>query len=176
MFEFLSNLGSGIGNTISNIDWGGIAKGVLPAAVSIGGQYLASKNQADMMKDYAAASRQAWNDYLARMQPSASEKAASYNAQMSDIASQGTQAARRLNNTLAARGIRGRGTVSPNVNLQSQIMDASNDAYNNVYGIENRYPYGTPTQTPTFYYPSTGNLMGTSLGQTANYWAPQFGV
>ena len=176
MFDFLSGLGSGISNAVGNIDWGGIAKGILPVAASIGGQYLASRNQADMMKDYAAASRNAWNDYLARMQPSAAQKQASYNAQMSDISSQGTQAARRLNNTLAARGIRGRGTVSPNVNLQNQIFDASNDAYNNVYGIENKYPYGTPAQTPTFYAPSGGQLFGTGLGQTANYWAPQFGV
>jgi hypothetical protein len=159
-----------------NVDWGGLAKAVVPAAVSIGGQYLASRNQADMMKDYAAAQQNAYNQYLARMQPSKEQKQASYNAQIGDIQQKATQAARRLDNANAARGIRGSGTVAPRANLQNQVVDAQDQAWNNVYGIENRYPYGTPAQNPTIWAPSGGQLFGTGLGQSANLWAPQWGV
>ena len=154
---------------------GNVAQAALPTIASIGGQYLASRNQASMMEDLADKQAQSYNRYQSMLQPSAAERESSYNAQAGNLRTNAELGSRRLNNSLAARGIRGRGTVSPNVNFQKDVMGAENNLYNDIYGIANRYPYGTPPAPPVDYAPSTGQLFGTNAGNWLNYISPQMG-
>lgn len=152
---------------------GSVVKTVAPIAVPLASQWYQGKQQADMMKDLNKAQQQSYSQYLGMMKPSAAERGASYNQEAANIRSNAELGARRLGNTMAARGIRGQGTIAPVANYQGSVMDAENQLYNNIYGIENRYPYGTPGAPPVDYAPSSGQLGGSNIASYASYMSPQ---
>ena len=139
--------------------FGNIKQFLGPAAM-IGSQLYGAKAQSNMMKDLAGAQTASYNQYLNQLNPPHETK----NAQFRDLESQVVKNVpimqRRLRNELASKGVRGQGLASPTAAGQNQMQDLRNQAYFDVYG-----KYNVPqTPPPVNYTPSTGNLLGSNIG------------
>lgn len=124
-----------------------------------GSQLLNTFAQKDMFEGLNEAQGQSYADYLKSINPPDSVKQARFREAKSNISNTATTARRRLSDTLAARGIRGRGTASPNAGLERGVMKAENDAYNQIFG-----QYNVPgTPPPVNYTPGIASLLGKNV-------------
>lgn len=143
------------------------SKYTLPAAM-MGMNLLNSANQAKMAKGVNDAQVQSYQDYLKTINPPEDVKATRFNAQKANILTESNAAARRMNDMLAARGIRGKGAAAPTGDYTQAVNDAVNRAYFDVYG-----KYNVPSGPgPANYSPSAGNIATGQAAQTMNYLLP----
>lgn len=127
---------------------------------------LNSWNQANMMKGGNEAQQQSYLDYLKNINPTEEQKMAQLNAARADIAAKSTLTQKKLDETLAARGVRGKGKVAETGDLAEKRRLAENAAYNMIWGKTN-----VPTAPgPVPYAPSVGNL---AAGSTAQLFAQE---
>ena len=142
-------------------DWFGPA---LSGAAIVGGSLM----QSNQMKDLAEKQAKSYKDYLSAINPPAEVKQTQFNQLKDQVMSQAPVARRRLEDSLASRGIRGAGAAAPMGSQESQIQKALNDAYFKIYGTYN-VP-GSPG--PTSATPSAGSLLGMNAGQIGSYVLP----
>jgi hypothetical protein len=136
----------------------------LSTAAIVGGT-MAQSNQ---MEDVAKKQAKSYKDYLSAINPPAEVKQANYNQLASQVMSQAPVARRRLEDTLASRGIRGAGGAAPMGSQDSNIQKALNDAYFKVYGT-----YNVPSSPgPVSATPSAAEIMGMNAGQVGSYMLP----
>lgn len=127
--------------------------------VYAGSQILNAINQAGMAEDMNDAQTKSYEDYLSLINPPEEVKQARYNTLRNQVSTTATDARRRLRDTLASRGIRGRGIGGPNAALERSVMDAQNNAFNQIYGT-----YNVPGEAPPVNYaPSTANILGKNI-------------
>jgi len=149
----------------SSFDWTGLAKDVgegalkygLPVAATIYG----ARQQAGMGEDLARAQEQSYQNYLQAINPPEPVQEARFNELRSQIVGAAPAAQRRLTDTMASRGIKRRGLVSPLTQQQLATQDAVNQAYRQIYGT-----YNVPSAPgPVAFTPSTTQLLGSQAGQ-----------
>lgn len=117
---------------------------------------IGAKSQSNIMGDINAANQQAYQDYLASINPPEEVKATRLAEQESQILGSAPLARRRLSNELASRGIRGEGTAAPLATSNRAEQDALNKAYFDIYGN-----YNVPNiPPPANFAPGTGDLLG----------------
>ena len=152
----------------NSFDLGDYSSWIGPAisgAAAIGGGMV----QADQMKDIAKKQSKSYKDYLSAINPPDSVKEVNFNQLKDQVMSQAPVARRRLEDSLASRGIRGAGGAAPLGNQDAQIQKALNDAYFKVYGS-----YNVPnTMAPTSGTPNAGQIMGMNAGQVGSYLLPE---
>lgn len=154
--------GAGGASSLSGPSFGsglfnGIKSNFLP--IYAGSQVLNAVNQAGMAEDMNDAQSKSYQDYLSLINPPEEVKQARYNTLRNQVSTTATDARRRLRDTLASRGIRGRGIGGPNANLERSVMDAQNNAFNQIYGT-----YNVPGEAPPVNYaPSTANILGKNV-------------
>ena len=125
---------------------------------------LNSLNKADMMKGGNTAQQESYDKYLNAINPDEATKNAQLNVLKSNITEQGTLAQRRMDDTLAARGIRGKGKAAPAGDLSEAKRKAENAAYNQIFG-----KFNVPTTPgPVNYSPSVGNIAAGDATNVAN--------
>jgi hypothetical protein len=122
-------------------------------------QVLNGINQSMMAKDMNEAQSKSYQDYLSLINPPEEVKQARYNILRNNVSTTASDARRRLRDTLASRGIRGRGIGGPNAALERSMMDAENNAFNTIYGT-----YNVPGEAPPVNYsPSAANILGKNI-------------
>ena len=152
---------------MSSFDLGDYSSWIGPAisgAAIIGG----SMAQANQMEDAAKKQSKSYKDYLSAINPPAEVKETNYNQLANQVMSQAPVARRRLEDSLASRGVRGQGAAAPMGSQDSNIQKALNDAYFKVYGN-----YNVPNQmAPTSSTPNAGEILGMNAGQVGSYLLP----
>ena len=157
--------GSGATKFMDNpLQWTGEAITNNPFKSLIALNALNSLNKADMMKGGNEAQQQSYSNYLGAINPDETTKNAQLNVLKSNISEQSGLAQRRLDDTLAARGIRGKGRAAPTGDISEAQRKAENEAYNQIFGKFN-VP-GAPG--PANYSPSAGNLAMGDATSVAN--------
>ena len=122
---------------------------------------LSSGLQSSMMKGANDAQTKSYEDYLSAINPPAAVKDTQFAALAENARTQGNIAKKRVADTLAARGITGKGMAAPTGDFAQAEKDAINAAYNKIFGT-----YNVPsTPGPVNYAPSTGQLAGSNLAQ-----------
>lgn len=157
------------GSSTPSTGGGGGGSWLFPAA-TLGATALGSYSQSKMAKDTAKQSEKSYDKYLSTINPPKDVLDARFSQAKDYIMGSAPTAQRRLENSLASRGIRGRGATSPLSNQNQAVQDALNDAYFQVYTNYN-VPSTAPPVVPT---PSAGQLFGTNLAQSANYLLPLY--
>ena len=162
----IENLGEGAKNIGSKIGdfFGGSGNtgnsNLGSMAALLGSQYLGSNAQSDMMQQLADAQNQSYQKYLGSINPPDAVKDARFNELQSQVLTQAPIMQRRISDAAASRGIKGQGILPEIASGEKGVQDAINKAYFNVYG-----DYNVPNQPPPVNFaPSTGNLMGSNIG------------
>ena len=141
--------------------WLDVFKTVAPLAMQGYGMY----QQSEMMKDLNKANQKSYDKYLTTINPTADVQASRFNELKSGILERAPGARTGTANRLAARGIRGQGAGAPVAETDTDIQQAINDAYFQIYG-----QYNVPSQPgPANYSPSFGNLVGSNAGDIGSY-------
>jgi hypothetical protein len=129
---------------------------------------ISSMNQSNMMQGANEAQQQSYKEYLNALNPTEDVKSSRYNALASNVRSQSTAAQKKIDDALAARGVRGKGKAAPAGDVSEAEREALNQAYNQIYGTYN-VP-GSPG--PTNYSPSGTNLAVGNTTQLASQALP----
>lgn len=147
----------------------GLAKDYAPA-IQAGSNIWGLYSQANMMKDAAKAGTGAYGDYLSTINPPQEVLDARFAEAKSNIMNTASSTQRKLGDTLASRGVRGKGAASPYSEHSDAVRDALNQAYWNIYGN-----YNVPTGPgPSGYSPGMGDLAGVNFAQAMNYMNPLY--
>ena len=127
-----------------------------------------SYNKANMQKDLSDAQQQSYQKYLNAINADDKTKATQYEAAKGSVSAEMDRMQKQLTNTMAARGIRGKGTAGKSGDLSLAKQKMLNDAYNKIYGT-----YNVPsTPGPTAYAPSGNQTLLSDATQYANYLYP----
>lgn len=122
---------------------------------------LGSTSQAGMMQDVNQAQQQSYQDYLSAINPPEEVKDVRYDILAEQTKTQANLAQKRLEESLAQRGVRGKGTAAPTGDLAEAERQALNTAYNQIFGT-----YNVPsTPGPVSYAPSAGELTTSNISQ-----------
>lgn len=133
-----------------------------------GANLLSSLTSASMAKDANTAQQESYDKYLNTLNPPDTVKDVRFGALAENARAQGVIAQKRIDDSLAARGIRGRGIAAPTGDTTEAIRKSINDAYNQIFGTYN-VP-GSPG--PANYSPSPGQLFAGNAGQMAAQGIP----
>ncbi len=167
-FEAL-NLAGGLGGTTAAAPaatggvWDWIAANPLTSAGigMMGANLLSSGVQADMMQGMNEAQRASYQEYLDAINPPEAVKDVRYDVLAEQARTQASLAQKKLQEELAQRGVRGKGTAAPTGDLAEAERKALNAAYNQIYGT-----YNVPsTPGPVDYAPSATQLTGANMSQ-----------
>jgi len=149
-------------------DWMGANKG----KTALGGMALLnvinSMNQANMAQGVNEAQQRSYNDYLSAINPPPSVRQSRYQESLGNIAATSKNARQNVLNTMAARGVRGRGMAAPTGDLAEAERQSRNQAYNQAFGT-----WAAPgSPGPANYAPGAGNLALGGATNAANYLLP----
>ena len=145
----------------SNVDWSGLGKAGLKYGIPAAGAAYGAYQQAQMGKDLVNAQNQSYQNYLQTINPPPEAQEARFNELKSQITGSAPAAQRRLSDSLASRGVRGRGLASPIAGQARGTQQDINSAYRQIYG-----QYNVPSAPgPVPFAPSTGQLVGQGVGQ-----------
>lgn len=129
---------------------------------------LSSVLQSGMMGDVNKAQQESYANYLNAINPPEAVKRARYGALAENARTMGTLTQKRIDESLAARGVRGKGRAAPTGDVAEATRKSLNDAYNMIFGQYN-VPGGPG---PVNYAPSAGQLAGQSTAQMAAQGIP----
>ena len=143
------------------VDWSGLGKAGLKYGIPAAGAAYGAYQQAQMGKDLVNAQNQSYQNYLQTINPPPEAQEARFNELKSQITGSAPAAQRRLSDSLASRGVRGRGLASPIAGQARGTQQDINSAYRQIYG-----QYNVPSAPgPVPFAPSTGQLIGQGIGQ-----------
>ena len=127
----------------------------------MGASALSSANQAGMMKDINKGQQKSYQDYLDMLNPTDVVKRNRYDQLAEGARAQENLAQKKIGDSLAGRGIRGKGKVAPTGDLAELTRKSMNDAYNRIFGT-----YNVPSAPgPVPYSPSGGQLATANISQ-----------
>lgn len=144
----------------------------LPAAVN----YLGGRQQAKIAKKAEKKEDRRWDQYLNSINPPQDVLDTRFAAAKNQIVGSAPTAMRRVENTLASRGIKGKGAVSPISDQAQSVQDALNQAYFQTYGN-----YNVPARPgPASVAPSGNQLFAINAAKSFNelypyYWLNNYG-
>jgi hypothetical protein len=148
--------------TVKGGTWGKLGMAGLNVANSF--------NQANMMKGVNDAQQKSYQDYLNAINPTPAVKQTQYNTLAGNVDTQANIAQKQTADSLAARGIRGKGAAAPVGDVSEASRMAKNAAYNKIFGTYN-VP-GSPG--PANYSPSATNIGVGNASQLTNYLLPLY--
>ena len=152
----------------SALDWVGNNKMKTAGLALMANNILGSFNQADMAGDVNQAQQQSYQKYLDTINPPESVKQVRYQALAKNAETQSALARKRLDESLASRGIRGKGMAAPSGDMSEAERSSLNNAYNAIFS-----QYNVPsTPGPVDYAPSAGNLAAGNTTQAVNQMIP----
>ena len=122
---------------------------------------LNSLNQANMIKSGNKAQQQSYEDYLKTINPSDVVKQQQYDILANQARTAGTLTQKKIDESLAARGVRGKGKAAVTGDVSEATRKAMNDAYNMVFS-----KFNVPNAPgPVNYNPSVTNLAAVNAAQ-----------
>ena len=150
-WDFITNSADSVGGYVKNN----------PIKTMLGATALNSVLQSGMMKGVNEAQNKSYQDYINAINPPESVKSVRFNTLAENARTQGALAQKKIDESLAVRGVRGKGKVAPTGDVALSTKDAINAAFNQIYGT-----YNVPsTPGPVNYAPSAGQLAGTNVAQ-----------
>ncbi len=137
--------------------------------LSLGSNLIGSLSQSSMLEDLNEANQQAQQEFLNTINPPQSVLENRFADRSRQIRTSASQGRRQVANTLAARGVRGRGVASPIANFENRIVQpALNQARNQIFG-----QFNVPSSAgPANFAPSAGQLFSSNIGQVGSFLSP----
>jgi hypothetical protein len=139
-----------------------------PMKVLFGLNAINSLSKAGMMSGANDAQQKSYQDYLNTINAPTAVKNARFDTLAGNVRSAGTLAQQKIDDTLAARGVRGKGKSAPTGDLAEATRKSMNDAYNSIFS-----QYNVPsTPGPVNYSPGVANLLTGDMTQMAAQGIP----
>lgn len=126
-----------------------------PVLTTMGANLLSSALQSGLVGDANDAQAESYQAYLNSLNPTEAVKGTRFNQLAENARTQGALTQTALDESLAERGVRGKGKAAPTGDASLLTKNAINNAYNQVYGS-----YNVPGVTPPVNY--TPNPLATA--------------